>query len=299
MTTTTTTSPSLHERLGGPPAVKAAVEEFYKRLLDDEKLAYFFQETNLAALKMHQLQFFKIAFTGIPEDLNVPALLIEKHRRLFQEKGLNATHFDMVAGHFVATLEHLGISQELIDEAVGIVVPLRAAFEKGSEKYGSTEEEKKDESETVATKETLASRLGGTDAVKAAVEGMYTRILADEDLAPFFDNVNMTRLKLHQIEFMKVAFTHIPKGLDVAGLILEKHVKLFQDGLNESHFDKVAGHLIDTLQSLDVSQELVDEVVAVVGPLRPVFEQGALQAKEARVVSRSRELAQSLETLTP
>jgi len=212
-------------------------------------------------------------------------MLIQNHKHLFQEKGLNASHFDLVAGHFVATLEHLQISQELIDEAVAVVVPLRGAFVEGSERYQCSEE-KKDDTEPVLVVEkstaTLADRLGGIAAVKAAVEGMYSRILADDDLAPFFDNVNMTKLKLHQIEFMKVAFTQIPQDLDVVAMMLEKHSKLFNDGLNETHFDKVAGHLIDTLKSLDVPQELIDEVVGVVGPLRPVFEQGALQAKEAR-----------------
>lgn len=281
------TSPSLYDRLGGPPAVKAAVEEFYKRLLDDESLAFFFDETKLVKLKMHQLEFFKLAFTGIPEGLNVPKLLIEKHRRLFQEKGLNAGHFDKVAGHFVATLEHLEISPELIDEAVAIVLPLRAAFEEGAERYPCTVEEKKDDSEPVVNLRksktpTLADKLGGVPAVKLAVEGLYTRILADEDLAPFFENVSMTKLKLHQVEFFKVAFSQIPDDLDVAGMMIEKHSKLFQDGLNETHFDKVAGHLVDTLESIDVSQELIDEVVGVVGPLRGAFEQGALKAREAQ-----------------
>lgn len=130
--------------------------------------------------------------------------------------------------------------------------------------------------------ETLADRLGGTPAVKAAVEGLYTRLLADKDLAHFFENINMTKLKLHQIEFMKVAFTQIPDDSDVTGMMLKAHTKLFNDGLNETHFDKVAVHLVDTLESLHVRQELIDGVVGVVGPLRGVFEQGALQAKEAK-----------------
>lgn len=279
----TTPSPSLYERLGGPPAVKAAVDEFYKRLLADDQLAPFFEETNVAKLKMHQLKFFQIAFTEIPESLNVPEMLIQKHRRLFEEKGLNGTHFDLVAGHFIATLDSLGIQQELIDEAVGIVAPLRGAFEEGSERFASSEE-KKDDAEPVAGAETktatLADRLGGTPAVKAAVEGLYMRILDDDDLSPFFENTNMTKLKLHQIDFMKVAFSNIPADLDVPQMMLEKHSKLFAMGLNETHFDKVAGHLIDTFKSLDVPQELIDEVVGVLGPLRPVFEEGALKAKE-------------------
>ena len=36
------TGPSLYERLGGPRAIFAAVEEFYVRVLDDPQLAPFF-----------------------------------------------------------------------------------------------------------------------------------------------------------------------------------------------------------------------------------------------------------------
>ena len=34
------------------------------------------------------------------------------------------------------------------------------------------------------------------------------------------------------------------------------------------HFDRVAGHLVATLQSLGVAQPLIDEVVAGVAPLK-------------------------------
>ncbi len=50
-----------------------------------------------------------------------------------------------------------------------------------------------------------------------------------------------------------------------------KHL-IEQKGLNASHFDKVAGHLVSTLQSLGVEKPLIDEVVAIVGPLRSIFE---------------------------
>lgn len=47
---------SLFDRLGGVQAVGAAVEEFYSRILADPKLAYFFDDTRMATLKMHQLK---------------------------------------------------------------------------------------------------------------------------------------------------------------------------------------------------------------------------------------------------
>lgn len=256
---------ALFDRLGGIDAVKAAVEEFYTRILADEKLAFFFEGTSMAALKAHQLSFMKVAFTEIPEDLDVAALMLEKHDRLFKEKGLNETHFDLVAGHLIGALEHLKVPQDLIDEAIGIVATLRPVFEEGG----------KLAKESPQKPETLLDRLGGAAAVKAVVGEFYDRILKDDQLATFFNGADMTSLKLHQLKFMEIAFTKIPDDLDVPGLIKEKHAKLFKEGLNETHFDLVAGHFTGALEHLEVPKELIDEAVGVIVPLRPVFEKGA------------------------
>jgi hypothetical protein len=75
---------------------------------------------------------------------------------------------------------------------------------------------------------------------------------------------------------MKFAFSHIPEGLDVPADLVEKHSRLFATmRLNETHFDRVAVHLVGALTHLDVDQALIDEAVAIVGPLRSVFETAA------------------------
>lgn len=132
---------SLYERLGGVESVRAVVDEFYKRLVADDKLSKFFADANVGKLKIHQLQFLKVAFTEIPDDMDIIAIMIEKHAALFRDKGLNADHFDIVAGHLVAACKDLGVSDELVEEAVGIVVPLRIAFEQGAQMYGESTQE--------------------------------------------------------------------------------------------------------------------------------------------------------------
>ena len=124
---------TLLDRLGGVPALRAAVGEFYRRLLADPILAPMFEEVRMPLLRTHQIAFMRIAFTKIPENFDVSSLIVQKHLRLFYDKGLNATHFDIVATHFVQTLQQLGISSDLIDEVVSIVGPLRAAFEHGAQ----------------------------------------------------------------------------------------------------------------------------------------------------------------------
>jgi len=261
---------TLYDRLGGADAVRAAVDEFYQRNLATPELVPLFDETKLAILKVHQVKFMTLAFTGVPENLDVGALIFEKHKALFQEKGLNADHFDLVATNFVATLQHLGVEQPLIDEAVGVIAPLRSVFETGAEKA------KLEAAAAPPKPVTLFDKLGGSEAVSAVVGEMYTRLLADEITAPMFSETNLTRLKTHQIQFMKIAFSVIPDDLDVPKLLVEKHKRLFAEKqLNETHFDKVAEHFVGACHHLGVEQSLIDEAVAVIGPLRSVFEDAA------------------------
>lgn len=129
----------------------------------------------------------------------------------------------------------------------------------------------------------LSTRLGGTNAVKGVVAEMYDRLLADEVTAPFFEGVNMAHLKQHQVEFMKIAFTEIPKDLDVNALLKERHMRLFLGkGLNATHFDKVANHFIGACIHLGVAQDLISEAVSVIRSLRPIFEKAAIENLDSR-----------------
>ena len=127
----------------------------------------------------------------------------------------------------------------------------------------------------------LFDRLGGDSAVDAVVDEFYTRLLKDKGLSMFFEGVSIAKLKRHQKRFLKMAFTKIPESLDVPKMMLDKHKRLFAMGLDESHFDKVTGHLGDALNSLGVATDLKDEAIAVVVPFRASFEQGAAIAKTA------------------
>ena len=131
---------------------------------------------------------------------------------------------------------------------------------------------------------TLLDNLGGEPALRAAVDEFYARLIVDPELEPFFVDVNVERLKKHQYIFMSTAFTKIPEDMDVAGLISTKHARLFEMGLNERHFDIVAGHFVGTLQSLNVDPALIDEAAGVILPLRPVFVDCASKVKARKMV---------------
>ena len=104
----------------------------------------------------------------------------------------------------------------------------------------------------------LFDRIGGMAAVNAAVDIFYPKVLADVTLSHFFTNVNMATQAGKQKAFLAYAF-----GAPMAysgKKMSDAHAHM---NLTEAHFYAVAGHLVSTLQQLQVSQNLIDEVVVI------------------------------------
>ena len=105
-------------------------------------------------------------------------------------------------------------------------------------------------------------QLGGAGSVAAAVEMFYHRVLADPLLKPFFVSVDMGSLKSQQIDFLTQA---MGGPADYKGPTMRQAHEHLQ--IQQTHFDRVAGHLVETLQELQVAQHVIDTVVGAVGPL--------------------------------
>jgi len=74
-----------------------------------------------------------IAFSSVPENFRVDDLILEKHQRLFEQRGLNERHYDIVLEHFEGTLKDLGVDQQVVAEARAVVAGLRAVFKQGAD----------------------------------------------------------------------------------------------------------------------------------------------------------------------
>ena len=74
------------------------------------------------------------------------------------------------------------------------------------------------------------------------------------------------------MNFLSVAFGH--SGSCYSGKTLAAaHGHLIRDhGLGEAQFSAMVRHLADTLDTLGKEQELVDEVMAIIGQYRCVFQ---------------------------
>jgi hemoglobin len=105
----------------------------------------------------------------------------------------------------------------------------------------------------------LYHKLGGKAAIDAAVELFYTKVLADVRIKHFFDDVNMSKQRRRQKEFLSAAFGG---PVPYAGKDMRKaHANL--PGLNETHFNAVAENLQKTLEELKISKELIGQVMTI------------------------------------
>ena len=107
----------------------------------------------------------------------------------------------------------------------------------------------------------LFEKIGGREAVNAAVNLFYEKVLADERISKFFTNVDMENQKAKQRTFLTVAFggPNNYSGKDLK----EGHAKLVEQGLNDNHFDAVIENLGATLKELNVPEDLIGEAAEI------------------------------------
>ncbi len=113
---------------------------------------------------------------------------------------------------------------------------------------------------------TLFEQLGGQPAVEAAVEIFYRKMLADDRVRHFFDDVDMTKQIRKQKNFLMMAFGGPVKYTDRK--MRDAHAHLLERGLNDTHVDIVIEHLGDTLAELGVPAELIAQVAAIANSVR-------------------------------
>lgn len=107
----------------------------------------------------------------------------------------------------------------------------------------------------------LYEQIGGEAAVDAAVDLFYRKVLGDDSISGFFDTTDMDNQRAKQKSFLTMVFggpnNYTGKDMRTA------HAPLVEKGLNESHFNAVAGHLQATLSELGVPDDLAGQVMAI------------------------------------
>ena len=114
---------------------------------------------------------------------------------------------------------------------------------------------------------TLYEQLGGKDALDAAVDLFYGKVLSDDRIKHFFDGVDMDKQRGKQKIFLAYVFGGPVKyeGKDMR----EAHKHLVEEkGLGDDHFNAVAENLQTTLEEMNVPKELIDRVIAIAASTR-------------------------------
>ncbi len=138
--------PSLYERLGGAPAVDAAVDIFYRKVLGDERISHFFEDVDMVKQAAKQKAFLTMAFGGphgyTGQDMRAAHAPLKDRswksyslaRRLQAqhkpgatqvERGLQDSHFDAVLENLRDTLAELAVPEDLIAKVNAIAESTR------------------------------------------------------------------------------------------------------------------------------------------------------------------------------
>ena len=109
--------------------------------------------------------------------------------------------------------------------------------------------------------DSIYDQIGGAAAVDAAVDIFYRKILSDDSISDFFDDIDMDAQRDKQKAFLTMVMggPNEYTGRDLRTV----HAPLVEKGLNEDHFMAVAGHLQTTLEELNVPGNLIEAIMGV------------------------------------
>ena len=113
---------------------------------------------------------------------------------------------------------------------------------------------------------TLYDRLGGAPAMEAAVDIFYRKVLTDDRISRFFEDVDMERQAAKQKAFLTMV-TGGPNAYTGADM-RRGHAHLVAQGLNDGHFDAVVELLAGTLTELGADAQDIAEIGALANSVR-------------------------------
>lgn len=114
---------------------------------------------------------------------------------------------------------------------------------------------------------TLYERIGGKEAVNAAIDLFYDIMLADERVKHFFIDTNMDKQRQHQKNFVTLALGG-PNSYDGCDMRAGHRHLVENLGLNDSHFDATVENLVIALHTLKVPEDIIAEVGSVLETTR-------------------------------
>lgn len=113
---------TLYDQLGGQPAVNAAVDIFYRKVLTDDRINRFFEGVDMDKQIAKQKAFLTMVFGG-PNNYSGKDMRTG-HAHLLS-MGLNDSHVDAVIENLGTTLAELGVAPDLIAQVAALAESVR------------------------------------------------------------------------------------------------------------------------------------------------------------------------------
>ncbi|WP_227357232.1 group I truncated hemoglobin [Haladaptatus salinisoli] len=110
---------TVFDRLGGHEAVESVVNDFYDRVLNDERVNHHFEDSNTTELRAHQVQFIS-AVTGGPVEYSGDDM-----REAHSGMGITDNEFDVVGEHLDTALAENGVPDGDREQVLETVEELR------------------------------------------------------------------------------------------------------------------------------------------------------------------------------
>jgi hemoglobin len=105
--------------------------------------------------------------------------------------------------------------------------------------------------------EDLFDLIGGRSTIEAATERFYDKVLHDDNLRHFFEEVDVAHLRSRQAMFISMLLGgRVYTGKDIH----DAHVRSRDDGLNDVHFDLFLKHFRAALEEVGVKPENAEKV---------------------------------------
>jgi truncated hemoglobin YjbI len=112
----------LYDRIGGAEKINAAVEIFYRRVLEDEGLRHFFEGVEMKHLRARQSMFLSMLTGG--KTVYTGKQIRTAHAGA-RAMGMDDAHFDALLAHFGRALRDVGVSAEAVTETMTLLERVR------------------------------------------------------------------------------------------------------------------------------------------------------------------------------
>lgn len=110
---------TIYSQIGGRETVEQVVDDFYDRVLSDDRLASFFEGMEMAELRTHQVQFIS-AVAGGPVDYSGADM-----RAAHSHLDISGADFDAVGSYLEGALYDAGVDEENVSAIMSEVVALK------------------------------------------------------------------------------------------------------------------------------------------------------------------------------